>query len=294
MWLTIILIFIILACLFFIAKIIWPKFPLLANINLLELKAERQARVKSALLEKHFQRNFDFLKKIFHAPGWHKFFFFFAKIYKNLHLAEKKYYENRRAKKFLTLDPTERTDKIRQKNSQAEELMQKEDWPAAEKIYLEILALDLNHIGAYLGLAKIYQAQKDYLHAQELYQHVLKIDEKNDRAFSGLADLSMATENWQAAKNNFQKSIELSQKNPEYYLDLAAVEYKLGNPARALTAIRRASELEPNNPKYIDFLIEAAIINKNKILALDAYNKLKKINPENQKLPEFKKRIQEI
>ncbi|RLJ05330.1 MAG: hypothetical protein DRP16_06310 [Candidatus Aenigmatarchaeota archaeon] len=291
---TIILLAIIIICLILIGLTVGRKFPLLANINIHELQAEKQAEVKAALLEKRFKRRFGFVINFFHSPAWQKFFSFIKKAYQKTVDLEKKYKEEQRAKKMARLSQFEREERIKEKLTDAEDLIKQENYSEAEKTYIEIVALDPLNIPAYLGLAKIYLKQKDFEHAKELYEHILKINSQSDRAFSGLGDIAAQQGNWEQAKNNYQKSIELAKKNPEYYLDLAAAYYKLDKPGRALTAVRRASELEPNNPKYLDFLIEAAIINKNKILALDAFNKLKNINPDNQKLAEFRKRIQEL
>ncbi|MBU4360404.1 tetratricopeptide repeat protein [Patescibacteria group bacterium] len=292
---SIILITIILISLSFVGVIVFRKFPLLAHINLEKLQAEKQAEVKSALLEKRFKRDFKFVAKFFKSLVWIKICDWSNKFYKSVILLETKYKEERKLKKTIKLSLKEKQEKINQKFVQANELTQEEKYSQAEKIYLEIISIDPNNEEAYLGLAKIYSKQKDFEHAKELYDHILKKDKKSSHAFSGLGNLAAETGNWARAKSNYQKSIELSnKKNAEHFLDLATAEYNLGNPGRALTAVRKASEIEPNNPKYLDFLIDAAIINKNKILALDAFNKLKTINSDNQKLAEFKKRIQEM
>ncbi len=288
-------IIIILISLSFVGIIIFRKFPLLANINLKKLQAEKQAEVKYNLLEKRFKRDFKFITKLFQSSVWRKICDWSSKFYHSVILLEKKYKEEQQLKKTIRMSLKEKQEKINEKFNLAHELIQEEKYSQAEKTYLEIIAIDPNNENAYLGLAKIYSKQKDFEHAKELYDHVLKKDRKSSRAFSGLGNLEAETGNWERAKTNYQKSIELSnKKNAEHYLDLAEAEYNLSNPGRALTAVRKASELEPNNPKYLDFLIDAAIINKNKILALDTFNKLKNINPDNQKLAEFKKRIQEM
>ncbi|HPA25717.1 MAG TPA: tetratricopeptide repeat protein [bacterium] len=292
--LTYIFIIIIIICLFFLVRILAPKFKLLTHINLEELKVEKQAKVKAELLEKRLKRNFGNLIHVFKSSQWKKVLNFFYKSYQRISALEKKYIEERKTKKILTLNKFEQEEKIRQKINQAEEYLKDNNFSLAEKIFLEVITINPKNIVAYLGLAKIYIAQKDFNQAKEIYEFIIKIDKNNDRAFNGLGSISLETGDLEKAKNNYQKSLDLFQKNPEYYLDLATVEYKLSNPGKALTAIRHASEIEPNNPKYLDFLIEAAIINKNKILALDAFNKLKNTNPENQKLPEFKKKIQEM
>ncbi len=291
---NIIILIIIFICLLPIIILIGRKFPLLANINVQELQAEKQAEVKMALLEKRFKKKFMFINAFLKSPFLRKIGMFLKKFYQEIVNLEKKYKNERKNRKITQLTKWEREEKIKDKLAEAEELFKKENYAEAEKIYIEILAMDPKNLTAYLSLAKIYLKQKDFEHAQELYEYILKIDQKNDLAFSGLGNLAAAQGEWEKARDNYQKSIELVKKNPEHYLDLATSYYKLGNPGRALTAIRRASELEPKNPKYLDCLIEAAIINRNKILALDAFNKLKEINPDNQKLDEFRKRIQEL
>ncbi len=291
---SIFLIIIILISLCFIGLIIFRKFPLLANIDLEKLKAEKQAEVKSALLEKRFKREFKFLTNFVKSKVWKKICKLANSFYNKIILLEKKYKQEKRLKKTIRLSIQEKQERIDDKFNQAEELIKQDQLSEAEKIYLEIISIDSNNEDAYLSLAKIYLKQKDFEHAKELYDHILKKDKKSSKAFKGLGNLAAETGDWEKARKNYQKTIELTKRDPEHFLDLATAEYKLGNPGRALTAVRKASELKPNNPKYLDFLIDAAILNKNKILALDAFNKLKTINSDNQKLDEFKKRIQEM
>lgn len=291
---SVIFIVTILICFVIIGLTIGRKFPLLANINLNELSAEKQAEVKVALLEKRLKRKFDFIPRIFQAKIWQIILWGLKGFFQYLMELEKRYKAERQTKKIAQLTQLGKKEKIKEKLKLAEELAKAENWSEAEKVYIELIALEPKNIPAYLGLAKVYFKQKDFEHSREVYEHILKISQKNDWAFSGLGDLAVELGNWQSAKDHYQKSIELAQQNPEHYLNLALVEYKLNHPGRALTAIRRASELEANNPKYLDFLIEAALLNKNKILALDTFNKLKIINPENQKLAEFRQRIQEM
>ncbi len=294
MLLNIFFIALIAVCLFFIARTIGRKFTLLANINVHELQAEKQAEVKMGLLEKRLIKKFGILQHFFDLPFIQKIKNFFKNSFAKLRETEKKYRTERQAKKIAQLNKFEKEESIREKLAVAENLLKEGSFQEAKKTYLEAVATDHKNIETYLGLAKVYLAQKDFEHAKELYEHVLKINKNNDRAFSGLGNIAFEAGELEKARDHYQKSIETAEKNPEHYLDLAMVYYKLGNPGRALTAVRRASELEPNNPKYLDFLIEAAILNKNKILALDVFNKLKNINPENQKLVEFRKRIQEL
>jgi len=288
------LILIIVFCLVLIASAIFKKFPILSNINVQELKAEKQARVKTEILERRFQNRLTGIKKFFNTPAMIKFGGLLKNSYQKITNLEKKYKSEKNIQQHNNLNIFEKEDKIKEKLTQAENLINQNKLSEAENIYIETIALDKKNILAYLGLAKVYTLQKNYEHAKELYEHILKIDKNNDQLFIGLGNLSASQGDWEKAKNNYQKSIDMAQKKSEHYVDLATAHYKLGNPGRALTALRRASELEPKNPKYLDFLIEGAIINKNKILALDVLKKLEEINPDNNKLLEFKNKIKEL
>ncbi len=269
------------------------KLPQLARVNVGQEKDKKIAQVKDALLEQRLKRRFSGVAVFFKNKFLSKFFNGLKNVYHKTMALEKKYKGDKSVKKMLRLESGAKEKELNNKIVDADELVKQENLEEAEKIYLEVAAVEPKNAKAFLGLAKIYLKRKDFEHARELYSYVLKLDKQTDRALKGLGNVAAGEGNWEEAKHKFEESLE-SNEHPGYYLELAEAEYNLGNPGKALTSIRRASEIEPNNPKYLDFLIDAAIINKNKILALDAFNKLKKINPDNNKLDEFKKRIQEM
>ncbi len=286
-------------CVIIAALIIIPKTHLLANIELEKLPSEKNARLKTMLLEKKLERkamSFLGIVKRFFLPLGQGIKFFFSRFYEKIHALEKKYEQE--AWKIKLGKEKENTLKINDLTAElfteAESLIKGEDLLEAEKRYIKILSLDPKNVKAYVDLGRLYLQMREYDQAREVYEHVLSINKDYIEAYRGLGELAAIKGEWQGASENYQKSVELDVGNARYYAELARAYHELGKLDLELETLKKAVELEPNNPKYLDLLLETSIISNNKKLASATFKKLQKANPENQKLEEFNKRIEEL
>jgi tetratricopeptide (TPR) repeat protein len=264
----------ILLCSTVIAVIIIKKFPVIANLNLEEMPAEKESRFKDRIIKSRLKRNFfqvgstvkDKAGSLTKEAGN-----FFKSVYKKLEEIEGQY-ENQLALKNLAKE-----EKIKLLFREAEEHEKKEELKEAEKKIIAIISLDHNNINAYEFLVRIYNQDEKYSEAIETLEYVLKL------IHSGKA----------------LEYLEEDKKNPaayeaEIFFDLASAYDEVGKIKSVLENLKQALKIDEKNPRFLDMMITTAIMVKDKILALDAYNRLSLANPENNKLEEWKKQIGEL
>lgn len=247
--------------------VVGKKFPLLANLDIANIPAEKEARFKERIISNRLKRNFiRWGAKItrFLAPAGEAIKVFSKWLFNKLIELKENY-----KREIITTGMQNISLTTQQLFKEAEELREKGEMELAEKKLIEIISLDSKNIKAFKALGKVYFDQKNYEQAKETFAYVLKFKENID---------------------DIEDNILYSQ----IYLDLTLVQMAAGNLEEAFINIGKALILEPNNPRYLDTLLEISIIKKDKISALDAYERMKQANPENQKLAELKKQIDEI
>lgn len=274
-----------------IAFIIIKKFPALANLDVKNIPAEKEARFKQQIISNRLKRivlkwNSKLVRSF--RPLFQAINGFFKWIYVKLHDLKDSY-------KGETIITSEELDiKINRLIEEAEELKRQDDLANAEKKLIEIIGLDSKNIRAFKLLAHLYYDRKDYEEAKQTFEHILKLKEDDEEVYDGLAHIAQEGGNLDLAKEDYIKSLKINSQRGETYYNLALVYEEMKSYEEAVQNMKKALKIEPNNPRYLDTQLRISIIIKDKILALDAYEKLNKVNPENQKLPELKAQIDEL
>jgi tetratricopeptide (TPR) repeat protein len=251
------------ASLFIVFIIVVRKFPALANFDVENMPAEKEARFKEQIITGRMQKSLAKWKvrlgKIFGFIG--------GKIGALFHFTQKKLQEAKESYSVekVPLPAEDKESMIKGLFSKNESLNDWENFEEKESKLIKIIEIDPRHAGAFMLLGSLYLANKKYEESKQAFAHVLKL-----------------------------LSNEEYGKQSEIYCNLAAVYRETGELANSLETIKMAAKLSPNNPRYIDSLLEISIMNKDKINAIDAFEKLLAANPENGKLAEFKKQIDEL
>lgn len=245
--------------------IVVRKFSALANLNVNEIQAEKEARFKERIISNRLKRNFvkwnaKLIKSV--QPMGNALSRFFKMIAKKINDL-KEDVENDR---HIDLSEEELKRKAEKIFIDAAEFEKKGELSEAEKKYIEIIGLDSKNIKAFENLANIYFERKEFNEAKQTYGHILKLTENSDNQ-SG---------------------------NSRIYFELALVNKAIDNKEEALNNIKMALDIEPNNPRYLDTMVEISIIIKDKVSALEAFEKLKEVNPENGKLNEIESQIKDL
>ena len=243
--------------------IVVRKFSVLAGVDVDNIPAEKEAKVKERIISSRLKRNIfkwsSRLVKIFRFLG-EKIGILSKWAYNKLHELKESY----GAETILPVADKEK--KIEELSAEAEEMIGEDNFKDAERRLIEIIGLDSQNIEAFRSLGNLYFKNKNYEDARQTFSHILKLMKDG-------------------GENN-----EIA----EIYFQLSLVNRDDGRLDEALGQIKEALRAVPNNPRYLDTMVEISIMKKDKISALDAYDKLSKANPDNQKLKDLKKQIDEL
>ena len=291
----VLLIILILISGFFIVQIFVHKSPHLANINinnLPEIKAERR---KQIILRGRLYRQ---------ASGvWERFIKLLEPLQDQINLSFKNYYQRLRSleqelKKKGEKQLNAAVDKSQTLDNllvEAKQLINEEEYQAAEDKLIDCLSMDEHNVEAYKLLVNLYRARKQYDEAKETLEYLLRLTHESDSSiYFSLADIAKERGNLKQAEEDYLRSISLSEDNYLYFLSLAEVYLELDDKEKALQTAQRAYILAQNNPKVLDFLINLCIIIQDKLLAKDYLEQLKSVNPENNKIKDFGERIDDL
>lgn len=252
--------------------IVGRKFALLANIDVDEIQAEKNAQLKQQIIASQLKRRFGhaglFVTKIV-KPLSRLLRNGFDWIYDSLN-AWQRAQANKQA--VLSQEIDKRIDALL---FEAEELVKNDRLEAAEKKYIEIIGLDATNFRAFRDLSDVYFRKQSLNEARQTLEHALRLRRKSAADPKG--------EQAEIPKHD----LELAQA---HFL-LAAIYEAQEDYTRASLQLKKALKIEANSPRYLDRLIEVSILKKDKIAALDALKKLEMANPENQKLANFRERI---
>ncbi|MDD4901307.1 MAG: tetratricopeptide repeat protein [Patescibacteria group bacterium] len=271
-----------------IIVIVAGKFSVLANLDVANIPAEKEAKFKERIISNRLKRNFikwsaklgRFFQPVFFGLGN-----FFKSILSKL-------YQLKNDSSVKGAGRGANTKEIiEQLFAQAEELKKHDDLAAAENKYIEIIGLESKNVKAFKELGRVYFEKKQYGEARETFEHVLKLKEDDEDIYENLAQIAKEKGNLDEARDEYLKSININKQNAQTHYNLACVYQAMEKYADAVRSLKKALNIEPANPKYLDTMLEISIIIKDKASALDAYQKLSKANPENNKIAEFKKQI---
>lgn len=281
---------IILVCLGIIIIIVVRKFSVLANLDVENMPAEREAKFKEQIISNRLKRNFvKWSSRINRAllpvaQGIRNFF----------QWALARLTEMKREDKAVQMAPEDMEQQITRLFSEAEDLRKQNELSLAEKKFIEIIGLDSKNIKAFKELGQLYFEQKSFEEAKQTFEHILRLKEGDQEIFDNLAQIAKEKGDLNEARDEYLKSLEINRESAETYYNLALVYKGMENLEEAVQSIKKALKIEPNNPRYLDTMLEISIIIKDKVLANSAYNKLVKVNPENQKIKDFKKQIDDL
>jgi len=251
-----------------IIVIVVRKFSALANLDVDNMPAEKEARFKEKLISERLKRgllkwNFKIKKNI--GPALSSTGRGLSWVYDRLNEMK----ERHAPQKNLSEDDFEK--KIGDLYARAEDSLKNGDSVEAEKCLIEIIGYNSKDVRAFKMLADLYFEKKSFEESCQTYEHVLKIIEDNS--------------------SEGEISSEMLSEKARLYFDIALTCKELENYSKAINNIKLALEIEANNPRFLDTLVEISIMNKDKDKALSALERLRKANPDNQKLTEIEERI---
>jgi len=248
---------------FIILIIVVRKFSALANLDVENMPAEKEAKFKEQLATSRLQRNLSkWGSKITKFGRFinEKGAFVFRTGYDKLHEIRKEY-----VKPEIPETEEDKEIMIKELFFKISDLDDKDDFLEKEKDLIRIIEIDSKNIKAFNSLGELYSENKKYEEAKQAFSHVLKLLPDDDTA-----------------------------KQADVYYDMALIYKSTDENIEALETIKMASKFVPNNPRFLDALLDISIINNEKELAEEALGKLESVNPENGKIEELREKIQKI
>lgn len=166
---------------------------------------------------------------------------------------------------------------------------------AAEKKYVDVIAVDPKNVTAYIGLGKTYFAAARYDEAIQSLTHVVEtMNDLSPLAWAFLGRAHKAQGKYGEAVAAFERALALDDTLAKRWIDVGDCYRELGGLAEAIGAYKKAAVIEPTNPRVLDHLLEISIISGDKRQARETLLQLQAANPENQKLGEWEEKIREM
>ncbi len=290
--LTIIPLIIIIVSLGVILIVAVRHLPEAAALDVGSLPEERQARLKSTILEAQLLRKANnFWKKasIVFVPLARFLFLSYKTGVKHLRVLERTY-------RFHTASPLPDTSakaelKLQALLEKGRAALEGGNLAQAEESYLEVLKINAATLEAYNGLGRVYVKRQEWDQARETFNYISKNWPGHDQSFALLAMVEEVAGNLEKAKNLYLHALSINNNVLEYHQNLAEIYLSLGDNEKALSSLQKAQALEPNNPKILDQLLQVSILVGNKSLAQEVLDKIKKVNPEHGKLGELEEKV---
>lgn len=266
-----------------------------AILDLDTLPEEREAKLKSTILETRLLRKLnDSWKKssaVF-MPVKNAAATGYGQLVKRLKSLERTY---RFHASSPLPDSSQKSDiKLRDILEQAKTAFSQNQLPEAEKLYLSVLKLNPAELEAYEGLGKIYVKRQQWGEARETFEYIIKNWPQHDQAFALLAMVEEIAGNLGKAKDQYLHALSINNKVVDYHINLAGIYQELDDNEKALSSLQKAQALEPNNPKVLDQLLQVSILVGNKSLAEEVLEKIRKVNPEHGKLDELAEKVKAL
>lgn len=272
-----------------IIRVVTRKFPAIVNLDVESLPAEKEKRIKQQLVASRLRRNLNRwllnLRRVV-TPAWRGVSAWAKERYDGLLSA--------RERMASTVEGEDHESEVEGLFLQAEEARRREDYSAAEKMYVRIISLDSKNVQAFKELGYMYMEEQKLDEAHQTLEHVLKLTKEDAEVFTQLGDVAKKEGQLEAAKNYYQEAAKLSGETGQNHFNIADTYEQMGRYKEALKHIQEALAIEPKSPRYLDAFFNLAILLKDKAEALDAYKRLKEINPENAKLEDMKRMIDEL
>lgn len=130
----------------------------------------------------------------------------------------------------------------------ANRFMAARNYPAAEKVFAQILQKSPTHLKALLGIANLYFLQKKNAEAVESYQAALKINPNLVKAHFNLGTIFYYARKYDEAVKHLARALKLYPKILGAYLILGQIYQIAGKYSESVRLLSHAAALSPRNP----------------------------------------------
>jgi tetratricopeptide (TPR) repeat protein len=158
--------------------------------------------------------------------------------------------------------------------------LKKGDFPAAEKIFRDLLNKDAHDNDARLALSFTLLKQRNLQGAYDHAARVIVLDPLSARAHALLGAAILGAGEFRLSIEEFRTALSLNDQEPLATAGLAMVDFYENRLNSCLVGLRRAVSLDPDEPDFVFNLGQAAARNEKYREAADAYERFLVIAPK--------------
>jgi tetratricopeptide (TPR) repeat protein len=176
--------------------------------------------------------------------------------------------------------------KIEELTEYASKLRSVNNYPAAEKVYLEILKLDHRHAETYSRLGTLYSTMKNPVDAIECFQIASQLNPTG----ATLHNLGLAyyeNQNPMKAIAALEKSV-MFEPTVQRHLALAKALRKMGRGDQMIAALEQAANLDPTT-KVLWLLADAYAAAGNSEEQERVYERIRRVDPKDKRMKSIDK-----
>jgi tetratricopeptide (TPR) repeat protein len=164
----------------------------------------------------------------------------------------------------------------------------------AERLYLEVLKIDMRQADAYKGLGELYLADRQYPQAKETFDFLVSIHRADDAVYAGLATIAEADNRLLDAERDRKRAIEIKPHSSQRFAELASHYLKRAMAKEALAAAQEAARLDPADLRTLELSCRAAILLRDRHLAEFALRDLRLNGYDRERLDSLKEQVDEM
>ncbi|MFH0834672.1 MAG: tetratricopeptide repeat protein [Patescibacteria group bacterium] len=160
------------------------------------------------------------------------------------------------------------------------------EWRDAEKILIQIIALDEHNSKANLFLSLTYLHREEWKKAELILQKLIELEPKEAKHFSNLGLAFYHQKKYPLAREAYESALRLDATSPSRWLSLGQIYLKLKDFAAAEEAFKNAVKRDHRNLDYLFALAEAYELAKNGKAAVKTYERILELSPYNEVVKE--------
>lgn len=161
----------------------------------------------------------------------------------------------------------------------------------AERCYLEVLKMNMRHVGAYRGLGALYLESRQFKQAKETFEFLIGINGANGEVYAGLARIAEVDGRIGEAEDHFRHALELDPKSPARSADMADFCLRHGKAEQAFEHAKQAMDLDAGHPRYLELFTESAILLRDREQAERGYERLRLLGHDQTRLRRLKEKL---
>jgi Tfp pilus assembly protein PilF len=164
----------------------------------------------------------------------------------------------------------------------ADSLLARGDEREAEKIFIRILAIDAEHLGANTRLALMYLERGEYKKSETLHKTLTELKPRDPAIHTNLGLALFYQNKYEEAILHFKAAVQLNPSRAGRYSNLGKVYVANGDTESARDCFHEAVRLDLRNVEYLFLLAEAEKELKNFGEAKEIYEHILKLEPFNE------------